>query len=112
MYLEFVSYDGLPDSTANCGDQTSTGQEYQDLKQIQSIQNIKPKEHFEYLWPFERGKLWSWELNSSLFKMQFFFNVHLTQNLKRNQKVKQLDVEVSTPAKDFRYDLQLAKTGS
>ncbi len=26
--------------------------------------------------------------------------------------MKQLDVEVSTPAKDFRYDLQLAKTGS
>ncbi len=26
--------------------------------------------------------------------------------------MKQLDVEVSTPAKDFRYDLQLAKTDS
>ncbi len=26
--------------------------------------------------------------------------------------MKQLDVEVSTPAKDFRYDSQLVKTGS
>ena len=53
--------------------------------------------------------------NDNIFLFRLILKIirqNLTSPLCILYLMKQLDVEVSTPAKDFRYDLQLAKTGS